>query len=305
MVRVTCPDVVSPSYFVATAAVELGFFKAEGIDAEFQYPSSHAAQDLADGSIDFFATSPYVGLTAFPEWQGAKMLCALSHHTYWFLAVRADLGAKQGDVSALKGHRISASGPPGMALRQTLITAGIDFERDNVEIVPAPRPGPDGNHARIGVQALREGISDAYWGNAMRAEYGVRQGIATILLDIRRGDGPPAARDFTFPALIATERLVEEQPEVAAGAVRAIVRAQKALKADPSLATQVARKLFPAEEAELIAGQIARDAEFYDATITEDMVAKTAQFTRDIGLISGPIGYEQAVATQFAHLWTE
>jgi len=37
-VRVTVADVVSPSYFVATAAVELGFFKQEGLDAEFVFP---------------------------------------------------------------------------------------------------------------------------------------------------------------------------------------------------------------------------------------------------------------------------
>jgi hypothetical protein len=34
-VRLTVSDVVSPSYFVATAAVELRFFEAEGVDAEF------------------------------------------------------------------------------------------------------------------------------------------------------------------------------------------------------------------------------------------------------------------------------
>src|SRR5262245_7201728 len=37
--RVTVSDVVSPSYFPLTAAVELGFFKAEGIDAEFIFPT--------------------------------------------------------------------------------------------------------------------------------------------------------------------------------------------------------------------------------------------------------------------------
>src|SRR5581483_11325414 len=34
---VTVSDVVSPSYFVATAAVELGYFKSEGVDAEFVF----------------------------------------------------------------------------------------------------------------------------------------------------------------------------------------------------------------------------------------------------------------------------
>jgi ABC-type nitrate/sulfonate/bicarbonate transport system substrate-binding protein len=32
--RIAVPDLISNSYFPAVAAVELGFFKAEGLDAE-------------------------------------------------------------------------------------------------------------------------------------------------------------------------------------------------------------------------------------------------------------------------------
>ncbi len=34
--RVAIPDMVSPSYFPAIAAVELGFFKKEGLDATIE-----------------------------------------------------------------------------------------------------------------------------------------------------------------------------------------------------------------------------------------------------------------------------
>src|SRR5215475_2687446 len=109
--RVTVSDVVSPSYFPLTAAVELGFFKAEGLDAEF---------------VDFYGASPYVAFQCLPEWRGGKILSALSQYTYWFLAVRADLGAVKGDMSALKGLRISASGQPGILLRKLLVDGGLD-----------------------------------------------------------------------------------------------------------------------------------------------------------------------------------
>src|SRR5207237_1089393 len=82
-------------------------------------------------------------------------------------------------------------GPPGMLLKHVLREAGIDLERDGVQVFRAP--SPPGNWARVGADAIENGIADAFWGNAMRAEWGVRRGIATILLDIRRGDGPPAA----------------------------------------------------------------------------------------------------------------
>ncbi len=114
----------------------------------------------------------------------------------------------------------------------------------------------------------RAGVADAYWGNGMRVAIGERLGVAKLHLDLRRGDGPPGARWYNFAALTTTERLIDEQPEIAAGAVRAIVRTQKALKADPSLAAAVGERHSGPEEASLIAGLIARDAPFYDANIS-------------------------------------
>ncbi len=67
--------------------------------------------------------------------------------------------------------------------------------------------------------------------------------------------------------------------------MRAIVKTQKALKADPSLSTAIAERLFPPEEVPLIAGLIARDAPFYDA----------AHFTR------GSRGLEQVRHGERAH----
>jgi len=299
--RLTVSDVVSPSYFVATAAVELGFFKNEGMEVEFVDTPADSPTAFRDGEVDFIGASPYAGLAAMPGWRGAKLLCALSQHTYWFLAMRADLGIQRGDIDALKGRRINAAGRPGLALRRVLEAAGLDLARDNIQIVQVPNPA--GSWARIGADAIAQGIADGLWGNAMRVELAVREGLATLVLDIRRGDGPPAARDYTFPALITTDRLVEEDPEAAAGAVRAIVKTQRALAADPSLATQVGRRLFPPAEAALIADLVARDVPFYDPRIPEQAVAQAAAFAQEIGMLSGPVAYQDVVATQFADLW--
>ena len=303
--RVTVSDVVSPSYFPLTAAVELGFFKAEGLDTEFIFPPVDSGRVLVDGDVDFYGASPYVAFQCLPEWRGGKILCALSQYTYWFLAVRADLDAVKGDMSALKGLRISASGQPGMLLRKLLVDGGLDFERDKVQVVPAPRP-PDGldNLARVGIQVLTEGSADGFWGNAMRAELAIRRGMATMLLDVRRGDGPAVARDYTFPALVASERLVAERPDAAAAAVRAVVRTQQALRADPSLAAEAARRIFPPEETELIGALVARDAPFFDPAVSPNVIDGACRFAQSIGQLTAPLPYEQIVATQFQRLWT-
>ncbi len=303
--RLGVADVVSPSYFVATAAVQLGFFDAEGVETEFMYEPKSAGDEMRAGTLDFYGLSAYLGLREFKDWQGAKLLCALSHNAYWFLGVRADLGIKQGDVNALKGLRISASGPPSMLLKQLIKDAGLDEERDNIRIVtpPAPRTG-DHNRAGVGVQAIEEGIADGFWGNGMRCEFAVRRGVATRLLDIRRGDGPASARGYTFPALMASDKFIAEHPDAAAGAVRAIVRTQQALRADPSLGTKVGEKLYPPEEASIIRTLVERDAPFYEASISGEAIANVNAFAQKIGLLSKPVPYEQVVATQFRDLWT-
>jgi NitT/TauT family transport system substrate-binding protein len=300
--RLTVADLVSPSYFVATAAVELGFFEREGIDAVFVTPPRDPAGALRDGDLDFLGTSAYSGLRVFPDWRGGKLLCALSHYSYWFLAVRADLDAVQGDLSALRGLRISATAGPSTALKRLLIDAGLELDRD-VWVVGAPPHDPSASWSRLGIEAIQQDLADGYWGNAMRAELGVREGVARVLLDVRRGDGWPRARHYTFAALLTSDRLIAQRPDAAAGAVRAVVRTQQALRADPSLATQVGRRHFPPEEAELIAELVRRDSPFYAATISQEAVAGTSQFAMDVGLLSALVPYEHVVATQFTQHW--
>jgi NitT/TauT family transport system substrate-binding protein len=306
MYRLVVADLDSPSYFVATAAVELSFFREEGIEAEVEraYGALNGPERLRNGEVHFLGGPAYMATRAFPGWKGAKLLCALAQYSYWFLAVRTDLDVKRGDLGALKGLRISASTAfPEVGLRHLLKQSGIDLERDRVSIVPMPSTKNEHFKYHVGVDALAQNIADAYWGNGMRLAIGEKLGVAKVHLDLRRGDGPPGARFYNFPALTTTERLIAEQPQVAAGAVRAIVKAQKALKADPPRATAIGERLFAPEAASLIAGLIARDAPFYDATISPEAVDGINKFAMANGLLTEPLPYDRLVASQFRNLW--
>ena len=128
MFRLMVADFDSPSYFVAIAAVELGFFKREGIDVELEctYGAHNGANRLRDGTLHFFGGPAYSAATVFPAWKGAKLLCALSQYSYWSLAIRADLDVKRGDLGALRGLRISTSmAAPVLGLRHLLVESGI------------------------------------------------------------------------------------------------------------------------------------------------------------------------------------
>lgn len=306
MYRLVVADLDSPSYFVATAAVELGYFREEGIDAEVEraYGALNGPERLRNGEIHFLGGPAYMATRAFPGWKGVKLLCALAQYSYWFLAVRAGLDVRRGDLNALKGLRISSSTAfPEVGLRHLLKQAGIDQERDRVSIVPLPSTRDEHLKYRVGVDALAQNIADAYWGNGMRLAIGEKLGVAKVHLDLRRGDGPPDARFYNFPALTTTETLIEEQPQIAAAAVRAIVKTQKALAADPSRATAIGKRLFAPEAASLIAGLIARDAPFYDATISAEAVDGINKFALANGLLTQPLLYDDLVASRFRQLW--
>ena len=305
MSRIWVPDLDSPSYFVAVAAVDLGLFKQEGVDVEFVYKATDGPELMRDGKLEFIGGPAYAATRAFPGWKGVKLLCALSQYSYWFLALRSDINAKRGDLSALKGLRISAAESwPKMSLRYMLVDAGLDLERDNIRIVPPPPAyGDKGYQARNGVDSITQNTADAFWGNGMRLALGESLGIAKLHIDLRRGDGPPSARYYNFPALTASQQFIDKHPDAAAASVRAIVKAQKILKADPSIATEVGKRLFPADEAELIAGLIARDAPFYDAEISRAAVDGLMKFAKGAGLINQAVPYEELVATQLSPLW--
>ncbi len=306
--RIAVPDLISNSYFPAIAAAELGFFKAEGLDidkVELLFPVPKLMEALRDGALDFVAGSAHATLMAFTDWRGAKLLAALAQHMYWLLVLRADIDAQRGDVKALKGLRIGAAPGVDLGLKRLLLEAGVDPARDGVHI--APVPGATGATVSFGLtaaKALEEGTIDGFWANAMGAEIAVRKGVGKIILDVRRGLAPEPALHYTFPALVTTEARIQREPESAAAAVRALVKAQHALREDPKRATGIGRRVFPPAEAELIAELIERDLPYYDPTISEATVRKMNRFAMDMGLLAHDVPYEEVVAAEFRSLWS-
>jgi ABC-type nitrate/sulfonate/bicarbonate transport system substrate-binding protein len=290
--KIAVPDMISNSYFPAEAAAELGFFREQGLDVtlEMIFPVDKAYMALRDGVVDFVGGSAHSALAAFPQWEGVKLICAQAQGMYWFLVMHKDFAARRGDVGVVKGRSIGAAPWVEMGLRRLLIAAGIDLQRDGV------------NFGLTAAKALEERKIDGFWANGMGAEVAVRRGVGTVVLDVRRGDGPHGCFDYTMASIATTQRLIDKSAEVAAAAVRAIVKTQNALK-NVARAAEVGRKLFPPPEAELIVELIRRDLPYYDAAISESFVAGMNRFARGVGILSGDVAYEKVVATQFRSLW--
>ncbi|MPZ52410.1 MAG: ABC transporter substrate-binding protein [Acidimicrobiia bacterium] len=303
--RVGLPDLISPSYFPAIAAVELGFFERAGLDAEIEvvFPVSQTYQDLADGRLQLAAGSAHAALYQFEEWTGCRLACALSQNMYWFLVVRRDLKPVRGDLGVVKGLRIAAAPGPIDGLRRMLQKAGVDPDRD-LSIVPPPGSGSSISFGVTAAKALESGAVDGFWANGMGAQVALEGGYGSVVVDARRDDDPPGAADYTFPALVATESMIEDAPDVVERAVHAVVGAQDALKEDPARARTAASHHFPSQELDLILSLIERDSPFYDPVISPQKVESMNRFAGEIGILSDVhIPYERVVATRFEAAW--
>ena len=108
--------------------------------------------------------------------------------------------------------------------------ASVAARGGNVNIVAIP-----GSHERsvnfgvMAAQALEDRKVDGFWANGMGAELAVRRGVGTVVLDVRRGDGPHGCFNFTMPVIVTSEHLIEREPEAAAGAIKAVMATQMAL----------------------------------------------------------------------------
>jgi ABC-type nitrate/sulfonate/bicarbonate transport system substrate-binding protein len=300
--RVAVPDLVSNSYFPAIAAIALNFFAKEGLDAQHRliFPNYKAYEALRDGEVDFVAGPAHVVLLAFPEWQGAKLLAALSQGMYWLLVMRADLDIKPGDVEAVKGRTIGAAPLVELTFKHLLAESGIDLVRDQVKIVDVKRAHERGvSFGVAAAEALADRQIDGFWANAMGAQNAIRSGVGKVVLDVRRGVGPKAAFHYTFPALVTSDETIARDPGMVAAGIRAVVGAQRALTKDGSLAAEVGQKLFPPLEAGRIADVVARDLPYYQPEISDEALAGLIRFSQATGLLKGSPTREQMVATQF------
>ena len=170
--------------------------------------------------------------------------------------------------------------------------------------VPVGRLGePEASFGVTAAHALEAGEIDGFWANAMGAETAVRAGVGTVVLDVCRGIGPSNACHYTFSALVGNDRMIHEKPDVMAGAVRGVRKAQRALHDDPDLAGRVGERLFPSPQAQMIVDIVRRDREFYEAGITAESVRGVDAFAKAGGLSSGSTPYDSVVATQFTALW--
>ena len=168
--KIAIPDLISNSYFPAPAAVELGFFAAEGLDMSYEliFPVDVANKAMRDGEVDFVAGSAHSTLAAFPGWNGAKLVCALSRGMYWLLVMNTDLAIARGDVAALKGRHIGAAPWVELGFRRQDEAMGKDGMGEGRQVVwqdvgPTVEQGPNLGALHEAERGARAGTQQHKW----------------------------------------------------------------------------------------------------------------------------------------------
>lgn len=304
--KLALPDLVSNSYFPAIAAVELGVFRKHGLDVELEmvYPAPACYDALRDGKVDLVAGSAHLPLLAFPRWQGASLICALSQGMYWFLVLRQgiaqavlpQLGHDRANLGALRGLRIVAAPGVDLGFQQLLVAAGVDAGVEDIQIIRLPGGVAEG--VSFGVAAARAMIAgdiDGFWANGMAAAVAVDSGAGSVVLDVRRGDGPAAGFGFTQPTLAARDDWLVAQAGRAAAAKAAIDEVHERLASAPQVVSQVGRSWFPEQEARLISALVQRDLPYYSTRLSQSFIASMQAFAIGLDLTDQPCAYADVV----------
>jgi len=223
-------------------AIDQGYFKENGVTVEtVQFKGGGVAvQAFAGGSIDLasFATDHVIRLNN--RGIDARFLAAIDRNITHLLVVPSGKGFK--DLSSLKGKKVGVSAPGSYSdnvLRWSLIKIGINPDRD-VTIVGVG----SGNTSKA---ALKAGQIDALMISTAEAiHFDLTEPEAyQILVDWRK-------TPHTGQALVGRQKWVDQNPDLARGVVRAVLKAESAVQSDPRVVQAAVRKQYPDADEQFI-----------------------------------------------------
>lgn len=213
-----------------------GFLAKEGITADI--PSLKSGADvmtaLASGSADFATNGSDAFLQLASQRDDLKILMTEQSRIVQQLVVSKSWKAAGIDkpypdnVRALKGARVGVSG----------IGASIDLNLRYLASQAGLDPAKDLNILAVGtgdtmIAALKAGQVDAiHTYEPVRSLVVDELGLATMLVDLAAGQGPPIYQNFPYQVIGTTAKYTAAHPDTVQKVVRAMVAAEQWMK-DP------------------------------------------------------------------------
>jgi NitT/TauT family transport system substrate-binding protein len=287
------------SFLALYAAEQLGYFKAEGLTAQFAdfEGGAEVTTAMVGGSIDMGGTYIERPMILAEKGFGAKNLLAILNRNPIFLVVKKNLAVT--DVKGLKGTKLGmtrAGSATDLALRALLKDAGLEPDRDVALIAVGS--------STSAAAALRAGQIDGFMGGEPGGAIVVHQlKLGRYFIEPMRDQGPAFLRHMTFPTLQTSDRYIQSNPQIVERVVRAVVKTQKRLRDDPDAAVSVAQRMFPALDVELLRNIIAVYRKAYFPAITEEALRTVNEYQKQAGVVRTDFAYDKMVAVQYKTLW--
>lgn len=283
-------------------AYENGYFQEEGLEPEFAlYDDGPIAfQGMHGGDSQFCLLSQEPVLKAQEEGLKSSIIYTMLDTRLYGFVGASDIT----DASQLKGKAIFA-GMPGSApysfVSSILRDAGLDPEKDVTFVTM---------DYSASMSALDRGeIKASYINIDNRVDIGTMD--VNILVDTsNQEDAEKYLKADTFPAEIicATQKYTQENKETVQGFVNAVARGSEWINAhsDEEVA-QLILPLYEGMDVDVLANRIGiiRDAITKTGLISEEAETAVQDFSQNIGVINGPIAYEDIIDMTFVNKYLE
>lgn len=238
---------LSTDWLPIFVADKQGYFKEEGLDATvtaFQ-SGTQAFAALSGGDLDIVGGAANRGVIALDKGMDVVAVAAISDGYFFKLMVAGNGSGGIESVADLRGKRIAAK--PG-ALSETLlkfVLARNDIALNEVEIVGVPNEAAE-------LALVQQGQVDAVMTGEPTATIYRHREMATTLIDFGNIDQlKELGWDWLVPThvltMMAQSHFLDQRPEVAKAALRALRRALMAIHDDPEIAIDSWFQLNPGE----------------------------------------------------------
>jgi NitT/TauT family transport system substrate-binding protein len=287
-VRVAMPTegfLYTPLYL----AIDAGFMKEEGIDAELiQFRGGGAAiAGLASGSVEFCACAIQNAINAAVKGSGVRLIgtvigqyasnVVLREEVAKRLKITKDTPVPQ-RLAALKGLKIAGSGAGSSTdflIRYLAKRAGLSPERDFTVLFLAGG-GPI-------LAAFSQARIDGFVLSSPTSDIAIQRYKGVLLLDMSRGE-LEELRGYPSIALSAKQSFLKAKGDVARRFLRALGKASRMIHADAARARQILRKRFAGVADEVYEAAWAANIDAYPQTpaIEEANVTRAIAFLGEV-----------------------
>ena len=239
--RATLATAMAISYVPSRAAVDFGWFKAEGLDLDIKVivGGNDAIQGLASGTLEFGESSHAQFLAAVSK---DLPIVAIGLNSYGFLGklIAAPRHAKLSNLEDFKGKRIGIQVGTGvhtvflMALERNRFNPA-DFTITNIRVNDMPA-------------AMQSDTFDAVLAWDPAALRIVQSGRGKEVISASKFED---LADVTYPFMIlTTQKMIRERPQTVQRYLNGFQRGQRFVMQDRKGAVAVYRKYLPAQVAE-------------------------------------------------------